>query len=115
MNLAMRLLDAVDHDALPFMATGATELFRGMCAIGQQDLASRVRLEWMRLVLETSAVDRQMASLTAVDPRNRLIEAITVEFLHHGLLDLGNFVERHWTELDGRILHHPLPSIALSA
>src|SRR5215204_4394902 len=115
MNLAMRLLDAVNHQALPFMATGATELIRWMGAIGQQDLASRVCFERMRFVFETNAVDRQMATLTAVDSSNRLIEAITVEFLHHGLLDLRNFVERHWTELEGRVLHHPSPSIALGA
>ncbi len=55
-----------------------------------------------------------MTRLAAIDARHRLIEAVTVEFVERDLLDLGNFVESRWTELEGCVFHDPHPLIAFS-
>jgi hypothetical protein len=56
--------------------------------LGQVDLAARVRLPRVLLVLEAGLVDRRMTRRAAVDARDRLEVVVAVELLEHHLLDL---------------------------
>ena len=70
-------------------------------------------LERIGLFFKTGSVDRHVASLAAIDARYRLIEAITVKLIERHLLNLGNLVGTHRTELERRVFHHPDPFVPL--
>src|SRR5687767_8802153 len=114
MDFAMGLFDAVDGNALAFMAASATKPIRRMRIVGEQHFTPRVGLEWISFLLEASSIDRHMASLAAIDARHRLIEAIAVELIEGNLLDFGDFEESHGTELKRHVLLYPDPFVPLA-
>ena len=62
-----------------------------MGAIGEQHFAPRMGLEWIGLLLEASAINRQMTGLATIHPSYRLVETVAVELIERNLLDLGEF------------------------
>src|SRR5690606_18913410 len=67
MHFTVRLFNAVDSNALAFVAPRATEPLRRVSVIGEQHFAPRVSSEGVRFLLESGAVDRQMAGYATID------------------------------------------------
>src|SRR3990170_1981853 len=81
MNFPMRLLDAVDRNALALMTASAADLLRGMGIVREQHFTARVRPKRMRFLFESGAVDREMTGLATVNARHRLVETVTIKFI----------------------------------
>src|SRR5206468_4665174 len=84
-EVAVRDLGAVDGRSLSTVTRGAAELLGRVLA--EEELAVRMRLPGIRLVLEADLVDASMARGAAVDARDRLVEVVAIELLQHHLLD----------------------------
>ena len=120
LHVAVRLRQAVDALSLSVMAGGAPEDPRRVSRVTEENPAFGMGLEGMRQVVETVAVDGDVARLATVHPVNLLVEIVAVEVLEHHLLDLGDLVERELRKTlrahrDGGVVHLPLrtPYLAL--
>src|SRR5713226_9608320 len=112
MDFTVCLLKAVNRHALAVMTRSTAKLVGGMGIVGEQDLASWMGFEGIGFFFKSRPVDGQVASLTAIDAGNRLVEPIAVELVQGYLLDFGNLVKGDRSDLKGIILHHPHPFIA---
>src|SRR5258706_10927339 len=115
MHFTVRLIRTVDRDALTFVATGATELLGRMGAIAQIDFAARMGLERIRLIFKAGAIDCQVAGLATVDPGDRLVETIAIEFVHRHLLNFWNLTaNRQRPDLELDVFHDSDPFVTVA-
>src|ERR1041384_6996623 len=114
-EFAVRLFDAVDSHALTFMTSRAAEFIWRMSVVGQQSFAPRMSFERIRLLLKAGTIDCQMTGLTSVDPCNRLIEAIAVEFVEGDLLNFWTLVKRERADLESVVFHDADPLIPVGS